>query len=393
MRSRDLLGLAWGQIRRGGLRSGLCAGMVAVGVCAVLLIGAVGQCAQREMHTAIGSLGLRGMTCYLSDPETGDALTPAFADQITQALPEVRAAMPVKYRTGMYQTGHQSGSTLLFGVDARMDTVLQVTVRAGRLLTAAECAQPVRRAVISERLAQTVFGRVEVAGQTIRLTVDGAQDRYEIVGVIADQTRLLTGLAGSAVPEIVYLPYALLAQRSPQADQILLSCAGDPDQLARSLNRLAGGMLGVRGTLGVQDLSGYLSEIDRLAAQAVQVFLLVAGVSLLVALGAVMSGMLSAAHEMREQIGIYRAIGGRQRDIFWIFLVQAGLTCLLGAFAGVAGAAGIAAAAQHVTGYALTLPVGLTGIVLALAVGCGAAAGLLPALRAARLDPVQTMRR
>lgn len=393
MRLADRFRLSWGQTRRGGVRSLLCAGTVAVGVLAMSVIGAVGQYARGEMTEAVRSVGLRGMTCFLVEQQTGDALTPAFAEAVEQGVPGVDAAMPVKYLAGRYQTGHKSGNAVLFGVDERMRETLDVTLLDGRLFTAGESTQPVRRAVISERLARSVFGRVAVCGQSIRLTVDGAENRYEIVGVIRDQAGLLTGLAGSGVPEIIYLPYGLLAQRSDTADQVLLAYSGDTKQLEQRLNQIAAGLLGLRGSVGVQNLSGYLDEIDQMATGAVRIFLLVAAVSLVVALVAVTCGMLSAAHEMREEIGIYRAVGGRRRDIFWIFLIQSGLICLIGAAAGLAAAWGGVGLVRLVTGRALFVPAGLSLVCLGLSVLCGALAGIAPALRAANLDPVQTMHR
>ena len=136
MRAADLVRLAFGQVRRGGVRSLLCGCTVAIGVCAISVIGAVGQVAQDEMHTAIHSLGLRGMTCYLEDAAAGEALTPAFAETVMDSCPDVQAAMPVKYQTGSYQNGFHSGSALLFGVNEQMGQVLDVELLAGRLFTA-----------------------------------------------------------------------------------------------------------------------------------------------------------------------------------------------------------------------------------------------------------------
>ena len=82
MRLTELLRLAWGQVRRGRVRSLLCGGTVAVGVCAMAVIGAIGTLAQTEMHTAVRAIGLRGMTCYLENPQNGEVLTPAFAEAV-----------------------------------------------------------------------------------------------------------------------------------------------------------------------------------------------------------------------------------------------------------------------------------------------------------------------
>lgn len=392
MRAADLVRLAFGQVRRGGVRSLLCGCTVAIGVCAISVIGAVGQVAQDEMHTAVHSLGLRGMTCYLEDAAAGEALTPAFAETVMDSCPDVQAAMPVKYQTGSYQNGFHSGSALLFGVNEQMGQVLDVELLAGRLFTAGEASGMVRRVVVSQSLAEQLYGRTNVTGQQLYLTVAGQEQIFEIIGVIRDQTQLLSGIAGSAVPTVIYLPYALLADANQAADQVLLSCTGDTETVKRQLSAVAQGPLGLRSTIGVQNLSGYLSTVDDLAQKAVWVFLLVAGISMVVALGAVAGGMLSAAHDMREEIGIYRAIGARQTDVFWLFLLQAAIICALGAACGIAFAQILCLLAAQWTGYPIAVSPGLTAGCFGVAVACGILSGIAPALHAAHLDPVKTMR-
>lgn len=392
MRTADLIRLALGQIRRGGVRSLLCGCTVAVGVCAISVIGAIGDVAQAEMHAAIHSIGLRGMTCYLEDVRAGEVLTPAFADAVVAACPEIEAAMPVKYQSGRYQNGFHKGDALLFGVDEHMGQVLDVELLSGRLLTAGEANGQVRRAVISQSLAEQLYGRTNAAGRPLHLTIGGQEQIFEIIGVIRDQTQMLSGIAGGAVPTIIYLPYALLTDAAQGADQVLLSCSGDTQTVQERLNAVAHGPLGLHSKVGVQNLSGYLGTVDHLAEQAVWVFLLVAGISMVVALGAVAGGMLSAAHEMREEIGIYRAIGARQTDVFWLFLLQAALICAIGAGVGLLGAYGLCLLAASFTGYPVAASPALMLGCFGVAIGCGILSGLAPALHAAHLDPVKTMR-
>ena len=236
--------------------------------------------------------------------------------------PEVTSAMPVKYQNGHYQNGHHDGSAMLFGVGAEMTQVLEVELRMGDYLQPEEAAQMVRKAVISESFAHKLFGRTEVSGTAFICRSADKNSSFQILGVIADQTQLLSGIAGGAILTIIYLPYALLADAEQSADQVLLACAGDTEALKIRLNTLVRGAVGLKSTIGVQNLTGYLDMIDALSQKAVWVFLMVASVSMVVALGAVSGGMLSAAHEMREEIGIYRAIGSRQSDIFCCFFCK-----------------------------------------------------------------------
>ncbi len=157
-----------------------------------------------------------------------------------------------------------------------------------------------------------------------------------------------------------------------------------------ALGAVSGGMLSAAHEM--REEIGIYRAIGSRQSDIVWVFLMVASVSMVVALGAVSGGMLSAAHEMREEIGIYRAIGSRQSDIFLLFLLQASILCILGAGIGLAVAQVLCQAASYVTGYVLTVPIGLIAVCALLAVGCGILSGLAPAIHAAHLDPVKAMK-
>ena len=121
-----------------------------------------------------------------------------------------------------------------------------------------------RRAVISQTLADQLYGRVDVAGRSLYLTIDGQEQIFEIVGVIRDQTQMLSGIAGGSVTTIIYLPSAVVADVGQGADQVLLSCTGDTQTIERQLNAIAQGPLGLHSKIGVQNLSGYLGTVDYL---------------------------------------------------------------------------------------------------------------------------------
>ena len=93
-----------------------------------------------------------------------------------------------------------------------------------------------------------------------------------------------------------------------------------------------------------------------------------------------------------RSLGIYRAIGARQTDVFWLFVLQAALICALGAACGLLAAHGMCLAASHWTGYGVSASPQLMTGCFGVAVGCGVLSGLAPALHATHLDPVQTMR-
>ena len=125
-----------------------------------------------------------------------------------------------------------------------------------------------------------------------------------------------------------------------------------------------------------------------MADLCVALFLAVGAITLCVALIGVLCSMLAAAHEKTGEIGILLAIGAQPRDIRRLFLLQSALLCTLGGLAGLFAAGG-----ALYWGASLLPDWRVSAALLVLSVFCGAAAGLFPAVRAARLDPIDAMRK
>ena len=142
------------------------------------------------------------------------------------------------------------------------------------------------------------------------------------------------------------------------------------------------------GTVRVQNMTGMVDTVDQLADLCVLLFLVVGAITLCVALIGVLCSMLAATHEKTGEIGILLALGAQPRDIRRLFLLQSALLCALGGLCGLFLAGG---ALYWVM--SLLPDWRVPAMLLALSVACGAAAGLLPAVRAARLDPIDAMRK
>lgn len=390
MSVRDLFRMAVGGLRENWLRTVLCALSVAVGAAALLLIAALGLMGQQKLAEGIRTLGVSGLTVYVDDRGAGQALSAAVADTMAQAVSGVECAMPIKALSGTVRAGHAGEDVLFLGVDERLGEVMQLDVLAGSLLTRAQAqaAQPV--AVVGDDLAQALYGRDNIVGRTIRLRLGGCDQDFTVCGVVHAQTSALGTAVASLAPHLVYIPYGCLATQTQSADQVFVQCLSGADLSAVSgrISRYLTDRVQVDGTVRVQNMSGIAETVNRMAELGVGLFVAVGGVALCVALLGVMSGMLAAAQEKTGEIGVLLAIGAQPRDIRRLFLLQSTLLCAVGGLMGAGGVLALLRAA------AVDTPaLWLTAALLALCVACGAAAGLLPAVRAARLDPIEAMRK
>lgn len=390
MRTADLFRLAASNLRENPLRTALCALSVAVGTGALLLIAAIGLFGQTQVQAALQTLGVSGLTVYLDGHGAGTPLSAELADTLEQAIDGVDSVMPIKAKTGTVRAGHATENAVFLGADERLDDVMQLEVLAGSLLTErqADTAQSV--AVIGDELAQALYGRTNITGRQILLRIDGRDQYFTVCGVVKAQTSALGSALSSFAPHLIYVPYACLASQQENADQVFVQCSAQADlsTVSGQISRYLSGRGQVDGTVRVQNMTGMVDTVEQLADLCVLLFLVVGAITLCVALIGVLCSMLAATHEKTGEIGILLALGAQPRDIRRLFLLQSALLCALGGLCGLFLAGG---ALYWVM--SLLPDWRVPAMLLALSVACGAAAGLLPAVRAARLDPIDAMRK
>lgn len=391
MRAADCLRLAFDNLRQNPLRTMLCALSVAVGTGALLLIAVLGLFGRTQIQAGLQTLGVSGLTVYLDDRKEGAALDVQTVTKMTEALPQIASAMPIKAKTGSVRAGHRSGNAVFLGANQNLGDVMHLEVLEGALLTERQAEYGDKVVVLGDELAQTLYGRENIVGRTVRLRMDGQDTYYTVIGVVKEQTGALGGTLAAIAPHLVYIPYACLATPQDNADQVFVQCASGTENSAVSaqITRYLTDREKIGGTVRVQNMSGVIDTVQQMTDLCTALFVAVGAVTLAVALIGVLCSMLAATHEKTGEIGVYLALGARRRDILRLFLLQSVMLCGFGGLCGL----GLAAVLLRF-GASMTLQSGWLGIgLLALSMLCGGAAGLLPAVRAAGLRPVDAMRK
>ncbi len=377
-------------------------GMIIGNASVVAMIG-IGEGAQRFAADQFKSLGpnvlfvvpgndnARNRT--LNIPKTlvlGDAK--AIAEQvpsINDVAPQLQNQAPVVY-------GSKRKSTLVIGTTERFAIVRDYNVARGRFITQQEVQRGTPVAVIGSKLAETLFGQKNPLGERVR--VRGLS--FKIIGLLASKGSFL----GNNQDDVLLVPLSTLSSRltgrtSPYGEEVtfISISAKNQSQMAAAKTQITN-LLRLRHKIVTEDdftvrsQDEALSIIGAVTGALTIMLVAIAGISLLVGGIGIMNIMLVSVTERTQEIGLRKAIGATQSDILIQFLIESIILSAAGGIIGIMIGAGTVVMVGVLT--PLKSSVSMPAIALAVSVsgGIGVFFGVVPAQRAARLDPIVALR-
>jgi putative ABC transport system permease protein len=397
MQTADLLGLALGAVRAHRLRSFLTGLGIAVGIAAVVLLTSIGEGVHQFVLAEFTQFGTNLLGIAPGKTTTHGVAGAVISNvrpltledaEALRAIPCVEAVAPVLQGNAQVEAGARSRRTTVLGVGHQAPTAWQFEVGMGRFLPPDDPRAPRAFAVLGSTLHEELFGEANPLGERIR--VGGM--RYRIVGVMRSKGQFL----GFDLDDTVYIPAARaleLFNRDSLMEVDLLYCAhAEAQDIADAARRILVARHGQEDfTITTQDqMMEVLGSVLGVLTFAVGA---VGGISLLVGGVGVLTIMSIAVNERTREIGLLRALGARQGQVLGLFLGEAVLLAAAGGLAGLALGVGTAQL-LHLLLPALPVhtPWEYALAALALAAAVGLAAGVLPARRAARMDPVEALR-
>lgn len=399
MRRRETLELAFRAIRRYPVRSALMLLATAIGVAAVVVFTALGDSAGRYVHDQFGALGTSLLQVVPGRNETTGG-APAFfigstprdltlADALAlQRSPAVGEVVPMVVGAAAVSWGGREREASIIGSTHGMLAVRRWSMAQGRFLPPGDPERPASVAVIGAKLRAELFGPHTALGEWVRI----GEHRFRVVGVLATEGRSI----GMDVEELAIIPVASAQAvfNAPSLFRILVE-ARDREAVPRAARDIVD-ILRERHQ-GEEDVTvitqdAVLATFDRVIGAFTYTIVGIAAISLAVAGILIMNVMLVAVTQRTPEIGLLKALGSPRRQILALFLAEAALLSLLGAAAGVAiGVLATWAIGQFYPKLPLGVP--LWGVVSALVISLatGLVFGLLPARRAASMDPVEAL--
>jgi putative ABC transport system permease protein len=402
MSTTRLVGLSVRAMGRHKLRSGFMMVGSLVGVAALTLVVSIGQGVQAKfLKTVRQVLGdsavliLGGGTRLMGSPRADlGRLTVDDIAAVARQIPEIRAwdpqqdlSMPARYRDA-------TATVRVLGESERSEQVWGRTVTDGHYFVASDVAGSARVALIGQTVARMLLAGEPPVGADIRIgTVP-----FRVIGVLEPFGIDMHGMDRDN--EIV-VPLSTLTRRLTNTDNIAMAkvLVRDPARAGEAAREIARILRERHGLAGAQPDDFQIltdAEVQRNIAVIQRVFYLyvplMASVALIV--GGIVSAilMLSSINARVAEIGLRRAIGARPEDIRLQFLIETAVTTIGGGLAGVlAGYIGAVVIATHMhLGDTFSWGAVLVGLVASGVTGL--LAGVLPARRAAQLQPADALR-
>ena len=392
-----LFGMACRNLIRRKRGSRLVLAGIAVGSASVVLVTGIGSAGQSLVNDQLNRMGMNSVVIS----STGDGRHPLDLPQLQMLKedPQVDAAAPVSVRMAPVAMRGLESNMVVWGVDEAARQVVAMDLLYGRALTQTDVQSKARVCVVDRQTANAFYHRENIVGKTLRVKVDGSELELEIVGVVATGGALFQEMMGE-FPGFVYLPYSVLPQSDSESgrfQKILLRMADglqDPQAAAQTLATDLGRAGGDKGAYKADDLSQQTESLNQVMGIVTMILGAVAAVSLGVSGLGIATVMLMTVGERTQEIGVKKALGADNHHILWEFLLEAVVISWAGSVMGVLGASVLMAIGEMVLGIPLMGFTWTIGTVISVFSALwGGVCGAYPALQAARLCPVDALRR
>lgn len=400
MSIEDRIKFAFVALRGASVRTLLMLLAMAIGVAAVVILTSLGEGARRYVANEFASLGTNLLIILPGRNETTGGAPPLLSEtprdltiedaMVLKRNPLVRYVAPINVGSAAISYGGLDREVVVMGSTASLLPVRHFTMAQGRFLPEIDPELAAPFCVIGSKIREELFGNRQALGELVRI----GDRRFRVIGVLSSAGESM----GLNTDEVVIIPVGSAQQMFNTSSLFRVLVEANDREAIPPLQKQIVATLRERHD-GEEDVTvitqdAILATFDRILSALTYTVGGIGGISLLVAGILIMNVMLVSVTQRTSEIGLLKSIGATGAQVLSLFLIEAILLSLFGAFIGlVLGALGAWLIHQLYPVLPTTPPLWAVLAALLVAVAAGMIFGALPARRAARLDPVQSLAR
>ena len=416
----EIFVMSWDTIRGNKLRSALTVLGIVIGITSIVGITSLLRGFEQSFKDLIRQIGPNTIFVQkFAGLTTGDIdfqeilrrpnLMPADAEAI-EALPSIQVT-DVTFGPGpgggqqerVYYRNQRTKPLFVIGTTERWPSVNQLVVESGRFFNNGEFQRRQQVAVVGQTVKTALFPAEDPIGKQVRLGLY----RFTIIGVMAK--RPSPGGFDGGQDDFVVIPHTTYQKMTGIRANVMargvmrnVQIAAVPhdgvprDQALREVEELMRIRHGLRldqpNDFDIVTQDAVMEFFDQITQAAFLALVVLSSIALMVGGIGVMSIMTISVTERTREIGVRKALGARRVEILWQFLLESVFLTLAGGLLGIVVGSGIALAINLLTGFPVSLPWWSFAIGVGFSATVGVFFGMVPAIRASRLDPIEALR-
>jgi putative ABC transport system permease protein len=398
---------AWVGVATHKLRSSLTILGIVIGVAAVIALMSVGRGAERDIISRIetlgsdlilinpGSFNFQGVKSAFGSAQT---LTQQDASAISEQVSPVNLVAP-SYSTNLQLVvGGENTNSRVTGITLEYMQVYNLNIASGVSISEYDYQRSSKVAVIGSNVKDTLFEGVDPVGQQMRMR----GNIVRVIGVLESKGAMIGSPDDAILIPLTAMQQMVAQPRTTQGERVVSSIAltvTDEEQASYAVDEITG-LLRDRHQLGpgvdddfkITSMGEIASTLSETIGTMTLLLGAIAAISLLVGGIGVMNIMLVSVLERTREIGIRKALGARERDIWGQFLIEAILLTFAGGIIGVILGWVAASLVSRMDIVTTVVSADIVILAVSVAVGIGLFFGFYPAWNASRLNPIDALR-